>query len=132
MSEGKRYVSGSATERVPAGGGYDEWFEIRLVPELGTALDVSMTGQDGTKPDHELSDAENAVREEQANKARTSALFASMIIDWSLVGADGNKLPINAVTVRNLDLDLAAPIMPYLEAYANAFLVLRSLTMKGS
>ena len=111
MSEGKRYVSGSVTERVPAGGGYDEWFEIRKAPKFGATLDLSATGTDAERRDE---------------------LFASMIADWSLTDEAGQKLPINAVTVRNLDLDLAAPIMPYLEAYANAFLVLRSLTMKGS
>lgn len=101
----RRYHAEEEVERVPAGGGYDEWFDVRTYATLGDAL---RAGQYKT------------------NAERTTGLLTMMIADWSLTDASGQKLPVNEATVAGLKGELLAPVLEKLGAMTEAFLALAS------
>jgi hypothetical protein len=100
--KGRRYVKPAArpdTERIPAGGGFDEdWIEIRR-PTLEMFERVLMSS-------HNNEDGARLMR------LRMAAL---MIADWSFVDDADAKLPINYDQVAGADDQMARAIEPVLE-----------------
>lgn len=84
-----RYSQQAAVVRVPAGGGFTEWFDVYPRMTVGMRL----------------------ARDEQKTAADRAAVVLAMAIrDWSLVDDHEVKLPITAETCKGLDEDLIAPV----------------------
>lgn len=86
----------SKPTRIAGGGEFaaDEWFDVKPELQVGDAVMIQTTDP----------------------KLRTMAVIASMIVDWSLKDKAGNPLPINALTVSQLPIDLVAPLFEHMES----------------
>lgn len=84
-----RYSAKAAIVRVPAGGGFDEWFDVYPRMTVGMRL----------------------ARDEQATAADRAAVVLAMAIrDWSIVDEHGAKVAITAEACKGLDEDMIAPV----------------------
>lgn len=96
MDEQKqRYSANPTVTRIAAGGGYDEWFDCRERITYGDFTEASR------------------------GKTGMDALFAiasRVVVDWSLVGADGAKLLITPEQIAALDIELMEPVIDWLNA----------------
>ena len=101
----RRYSVKAVTERVLAGGDYDEWFDLRKSVGLGDTLEMA---------------------EYTTNQGRINHLLRMMIVDWSLCDDAGVKLPVNADTIASLDVELIAPVISRMNDMAASFLALQS------
>lgn len=102
----KRYIESEELERVPAGGGYEEWFDLRSFATLGAVKEIGRATN---------------------NLDRASMLLAAMIADWSLVDADGNKLPITPESIDQVKGELLEPLWGRVGALSESFLALASV-----
>lgn len=109
----KRYSRQSLIERVGAGGGYDEWFDLRVSPTVGGVLDLSESSGQG-------------------DASRVATLLHSLIVDWSLTDEAGNKLPITVDNVRALPVDMTMPMFERVNKLSESFLALGSLLTSKS
>lgn len=110
---GKRYNPADEIERVPAGGDYDEWFDVRKGATLGSVMNS-----------YQSSDP----------KARITNMLCALIAAWSLT--DGGQadpehprvLPITPEIIADLPVEMLEPLMNRFEALTDSFLALASAT----
>jgi len=105
----KRYIPEDEIVRVPAGGGYKEWFDVLPFATLGNTFDSARY----TDP-----------------RERVAALICGILVDWSLINKAGEKLPITPQVVMRLKSELIEPLMAQLTGLTESFLSLTSAIQK--
>jgi hypothetical protein len=101
VRKGRRYIKPTArpeTERIPAGGGFDEdWIEVKR-PTLEIYERVLMRSSG-----------------DEDRRTMRLHMAALMIADWSFTDDAGNKLAINYEQVAGADEDLSLALAPVIE-----------------
>ena len=113
--KGRRYVKrrdGAEVVRVPAGGGFDEWIDIRRpAMEHFERTQLRLIGDDS-----------RLIRLHMA---------ALIIVDWSLTDESGDKLPITFDEIASGDAEMSAILEPVLDR-VNDFLAARVSAMMNA
>lgn len=76
----------------------EEWIDINIAPPLGEIIEHVQS----------LDSLDSTAAKSKIDTALSIARF--LILDWSLVLADGSKLPITVESIKKLPGELLAPI----------------------